>query len=128
MYKDITTHVQNENFHKEEWQTAFEQQYRRVTDGYIGKIKHVADSWMKSPAGQEFVARASKSRDSRLPKPRIGMDLTSWNGLEGLQWGLPEVLDFYEILIEFALITEVEHEVLRTTLIFRLILTLQGFG
>lgn len=117
MYKVITDHSKNDNFDKEQWQDAWEEMYEKVTRHYANKIKQYAEAWQKTPAGLAFSQQATKCRDSRATRPRMGIDLTVWNDLSGIEWGLKQLADFFDPLIEFAETAELS----RTVLFFCLI-------
>ncbi len=80
-----------------------------MVDHYSEKVQFYADKFITSAAGQKFKEATAAARKAQRKLPGLDEDvLRSFNGADGIQWGIEEIYDIFEILADVAETTDFE--------------------
>ena len=105
--------------HKQPWHKnddfvhAWYEAHDEVVDHYSEKVQFYADKFIASELGQKLKEATAATRKAQ--RKLLGLDehvLRSFNGADGIQWGIEEIYDIFEILTDMTETKEFELVVL----------------
>ena len=105
--------------HDDAYRLAWKEKYDAMVDFYVQKVMSYANAYLNSPGGTRYHDDVIKKRRGGKALPILNTKLLQeYEGEEGINWGMAQVLDMFEILKDLAEVTEFE------TSVFMEILTL----
>jgi len=74
-----------------------------VYDHYVEAIKKHANAFLESPAGVRFKQHLAKSKRAKHAATELSsITLCKFEGLDGINWGTPELSEFWQALCQVA--------------------------
>ena len=112
MLRVVANKAKNDKFEGEQYARAWEGAYGQVLDHYVEKVKKYATTWLKSEAGKRFseAFQSAKSKGKKLPSLTFDA-FRRFEDVDGMDWGMPQLWDFYSVLGEYSDTGPVDHSV-----------------
>lgn len=107
----VANRTKNDKFEDQQYVHAWEKAYTDVLDHYIEKVKFYTVAWLETDAGKRFseVFNTAKSKGKKLPSLTFDA-FHQFEDANGMDWGLPEMANFYSILGEYSDASQVERK------------------
>jgi len=85
----------------------FDDEYYRMSDGYVVRVLRFCDAYLETEAGQQFAKAVTLARKRKSSIPILNIEtLKSFKDRPGISWDLAEVFEFFEPLHTCAETTE----------------------
>jgi hypothetical protein len=97
---EIVSKYSNKNWHQvEEYKHAWNARYEEIVTYYVEKLISLSTAFFKSPAGERFKSEVEKCRSQKQALPALDIDsLQEFDGEKGIEWGVNQVYEFFQIL------------------------------
>ena len=105
---DLISNSCGKGWHQDKaYQLAWKDKYDAMVEFYVEKVMYFANEYLTSPGGIRYHDDVMKKRRGGKAMPILNITtLQKYDGEKGIEWGMEQVLNMFEILQELAEVTE----------------------